>query len=174
MLLRLPFAPSKSVPTALQQERAEPSGSLRSHLTPLPCTQGQRGHCRALEVLPASGASSEPGGWVLAPRLESAGALPACPLSVAMQVWQPKGGRHLDEEGHPLGSGRWTWFSQETEPLLLRTAWRRAERGLGQAVTVARWLSGASELEPLSRSRGCSCLLPARPAAALRTALQAG
>ena len=39
---------------------------------------------------------------------------------------------------------------------------------------MARWLSGASELEPLSRSRGCSCLLPARPAAPLSTALQAG
>ena len=106
MLLQLPFAPSKSVPMALQRERAEPSGSLRSHLTPLPCTQGQRGHCRALEVLPASGASSEPGGWVLAPWLESAGALLACPLSVAMQVGHAKDGCHLDQQGHPLGSGR--------------------------------------------------------------------
>ncbi|XP_069657414.1 T-cell activation Rho GTPase-activating protein-like [Haliaeetus albicilla] len=70
-----------------------------------------------------------------------------------MQVRHPKAGRHLDEHRHPLGSGRWTWFCGDTEPLLRPTAWRRAGRGLGQAVPVARRLSGASEMEPLSWSR---------------------
>ncbi|XP_069657413.1 T-cell activation Rho GTPase-activating protein-like [Haliaeetus albicilla] len=78
-----------------------------------------------------------------------------------MQVRHPKAGRHLDEHRHPLGSGRWTWFCGDTEPLLRPTAWRRAGRGLGQAVPVARRLSGASEMEPLSWSRGSSCWLPA-------------
>ena len=93
-----------------------------------------------------------------------------------MQVGHAKEGCHLDQQGHPLGSGRSAWFCGDTEPLLLLlpTAWTRAGRGLAQAVTVARRLSGASELEPLSRRRGCSCLLPARPAAPLSTALQAG
>ena len=97
-----------------------------------------------------------------------------CPLSVTMQVGHPEGGRHLDQQGHPLGSSSWTWLCGDTEPLLLPAAWRRAGRGLGWAVPVARRLSGASEPEPLSRSRGCSCWLPARPAAPLSTALQAG
>ncbi|XP_072705538.1 uncharacterized protein [Ciconia boyciana] len=29
----------------------------------------------------------------------------------AHQVGQPKGGRQPEEQGHPLGSGRWTWLS---------------------------------------------------------------
>ena len=92
-----------------------------------------------------------------------------------MQVGQPKGGRQPEEQGHPLGSGRWTWLCGDTQPLLLLpTAWRRAGRGLGQAVLVARRLSGACQPEPLSRSHGSSCRLPARPAAPLSTALQAG
>ena len=91
-----------------------------------------------------------------------------------MQVRHPKGGRHLDEQGHPLGSSRWMWFCGDPEPLLLPTAWRRAGRGLGQVVPVARQLSGASELEPLSWSCGSSCWLPAHPAAPLSTVLQAG
>ena len=92
-----------------------------------------------------------------------------------MQVGHAKDGCHLDQQGHPLGSGRSTWFCGDTEPLLLLpTAWRRAGRGLGQAVPLACQLSGASEPEPLSGSRGSSCWLPARPAAPLSTALQAG
>lgn len=95
-----------------------------------------------------------------------------CPLSVPMQVWQPKGGRQLEEQGDPQGSGHWTWFCGDTEPLLLLppTAWRRAGGGLGRAVLVAQRLSGASQLEPLSHSHGSSCWLPARPAARHRAA----
>ena len=92
-----------------------------------------------------------------------------------MQVGHPEAGSHLQEEGEALGSGRWTWFCGDTEPLLLLpTAWRRAGRGLGQAVPLARQLSGASEPASLSRSRRSSRWLPARPAAPLSTALQAG
>ncbi|XP_029891509.1 T-cell activation Rho GTPase-activating protein-like [Aquila chrysaetos chrysaetos] len=69
-----------------------------------------------------------------------------------MQVGQPEAGRHLEEEGRPLGSGRWTWFCGDTEPPLLPTAWRRTGRGLGQALLVACRLSGASRPELLSRS----------------------
>ncbi|XP_050770218.1 T-cell activation Rho GTPase-activating protein-like [Gymnogyps californianus] len=43
-----------------------------------------------------------------------------------MQVGHAKDGRHLEQQGHPLGSGRWTWFCGDTEPLLLPTAWTRA------------------------------------------------
>ncbi|XP_052662561.1 T-cell activation Rho GTPase-activating protein-like [Harpia harpyja] len=77
-----------------------------------------------------------------------------------MQVGQPEAGRHLEEEGHPLGSGRWTWFCGDTEPLLLPTAWRRTGRGLGQALLVACRLSGASEVELLSRSSEFQLLAP--------------
>ena len=92
-----------------------------------------------------------------------------------MQVGHAKEGCHLDQQGHPLGSGRSAWFCGDTEPLLLLpTAWTRAGRGLAQAVPLARRLSGASEPQPLSHSRPSSCWLPARPAAPLSTALQAG
>ncbi|XP_069628364.1 uncharacterized protein [Haliaeetus albicilla] len=49
-------------------------------------------------------------------------------LSRRHAVRHPKGGRHLDEQGHPLGSSYWTWFCGDPEPLLLPTAWRRAGR----------------------------------------------
>ena len=93
-----------------------------------------------------------------------------------MQVGHAKEGCHLDQQGHPLGSGRSAWFCGDTEPLLLLlpTAWTRAGRGLAQAVPLARRLSGASKPQPRSHSRPSSCWLPARPAAPLSTALQAG
>jgi len=94
----------------------------------------------------------------------SGSAVLTCPLSVAMQVGQPTGARHLEKQGQPVGSGRWTWFCGDTEPLLLPTAWRRTGRGLGRAVPLACQLSGACELEALTRRRGSSCQLHARPA----------
>ena len=85
LLLLLPVAPGKSVPIALQQEGAEPSGGL--------------------EVPPAAAPSSELGGWVPAPWAEPGGAVLMFPLSVAMQVWHPEGGPDPEEQGHTLGSG---------------------------------------------------------------------
>ncbi|XP_010119098.1 PREDICTED: T-cell activation Rho GTPase-activating protein-like, partial [Chlamydotis macqueenii] len=53
------------------------------------------------------------------------------------KVGQPKGGCDLEEQGQALGSGRWTCFCGDTEPLLLPPAWRKAGRKQGQALPLA-------------------------------------
>ncbi|XP_010290094.1 PREDICTED: T-cell activation Rho GTPase-activating protein-like, partial [Phaethon lepturus] len=98
----------------------------------------------------------------------------------AQQVGQPKGGRQLEEQGHPLGSGRWTWLCGDSQPLLLPVAWRRAGRGLGEGSSSSRrrrrrglpWpfavrRSRAVAQAPGQAGSGCSRALFGQPLTAL-------
>ncbi|XP_064301544.1 uncharacterized protein LOC135312390 [Phalacrocorax carbo] len=81
---------------------------------------------------------------------------------------QPKGGRVLEEQGHPLGSGRWTWFCGDTRALLLPTASggsTRRRRALPWPFAL-RWGPAAAQA-PGQAGSGCSRALFGQPLAAL-------